>query len=81
MPQGTWPGEAATYDEAVRKVGAAYVRWRYIYEEFGATLDVAMSIEHLIVLVKTVNLVSGNFKGTMRITVQGKVDRSNRDPN
>ena len=69
IPQGTWPGEAATYDEAVAKVGAAYVRWRYIYEEFGASIDVSVSFEHLIVLVKTVNLVSGSHAGNSRISI------------
>ena len=69
VPEGTWPGEALTYDDAVKKIGPAYVRWRYIYEKFGETLDISMSFEHLILLVKTVNHAVGHHKGHTKVSV------------
>jgi len=70
MPAGTSPGEAPSYDDAVQKIGTAYVRWRYIYEKFGEALDISMSFEHLILLVKTVNFVSGHFDGNTKVTIR-----------
>jgi hypothetical protein len=69
VPDGTWPGEAPTYDDAIQKVGAAYIRWRYIFEEFDQALDVSMSFEHLILLVKTVNYATGTYEGSGRISL------------
>lgn len=80
VPEGTWPGEAPTYDDAVRKIGPAYVRWRYIYEKFGETLDVAMSFEHLILLVKTVNYAIAQHSGNTRIAAFGGEPQTKSDP-
>lgn len=69
IPAGTWPGEAATYEEAISKIGSAYIRWRYVYEKFGENLDVSISFEHLIILVKTVNFVIGHYRGNTKVSV------------
>jgi hypothetical protein len=80
VPEGTWPGEAPTYDDAVRKIGPAYVRWRYIYEKFGETLDVAMSFEHLILLVKTVNYAIGRHPGNTKVSVSNSEPPAKDEP-
>ena len=79
VPEGSWPGEALTYDDAVKKIGPAYVRWRYIYEKFGETLDISVSFEHLILLVKTVNYAVGHHKGKTKVSVTSSKSAAGND--
>lgn len=69
-PDADWPGEATSYDEALIKVGRAYEKWRYIYEEFGDTLNISFGFKVLVVLVKAVNYAVGHHPGNTRITLR-----------
>lgn len=70
VPSATPPGEAKTYDDAIKQIGAAYVEWRYIYEKFGESMAVAISFEPLYFLARTVNEVSGTYEGNTKISIK-----------
>ena len=67
-----WPGDAKTYDDAILRVGRSYERWRYIYEEFGETLEITLDFKPLAVLTRAVNYCVGHFKGNGKVQVKSE---------
>lgn len=57
----------STDDLAVEQIGSTYVKWRYIYEQFGDSFNMRIAFGPFYFLSKTLHTAVQGFKGNLRV--------------